>query len=172
MKENNLTADEFRRESQHSSVKSQIETGVNSEIAARANKTTAVEEQKIENTADNFRGKAINEVIVTEREVGRSRFAARISQIIDFIFYVIYALLTIRLLLALLAARSNAGFVQFIRNITDPLYEPFRGITASPAIEGGYTFAVPIVIAIIVYILIHLGINGLLRLITTRKTEI
>ena len=56
--------------------------------------------------------------------------------------------------------------------MTDPLYAPFRGIVASPKAEGGYTLALPIVIAIIVYALLHLGINKLLRLIAHRKTEI
>ncbi len=97
---------------------------------------------------------------------------ASLSQVVDYIFYVIYALLAIRLLLALLAARSRAGFVQFIVTVTDPLYAPFRGIVASPTAEGGYTLALPIVIAIIVYALLHAGINGLLRLIAHRKTEI
>ncbi len=57
-------------------------------------------------------------------------------------------------------------------SVTDPLYRPFRGIVASPTAEGGYTLALPIVIAIIVYALVHAGINGLLRLIAHRNTEI
>jgi uncharacterized protein YggT (Ycf19 family) len=172
MNDSKLGADEARREAQHIDVKSRIENDVNSEIAARADNTTSAEAQKMEGVAEEFRGKAINEVVHTEREVGRSRVAARISQVIDFVFYVIYGLLALRLLLALLAAKSSAGFVQFIRNVTDPLYEPFRGIVNSPTIEGGYTLVLPIVIAIIVYALVHLGINGLLRLLTSRKTVI
>jgi uncharacterized protein YggT (Ycf19 family) len=107
-----------------------------------------------------------------EREVERARGMARVSQVVDYIFYVIYALLAVRLLLVLMAARSSAGFMQFIYTVTDPLYRPFRGIVASPTAEGGYTLALPIVIAIIVYALVHAGINGLLRLIAHRKTEI
>jgi uncharacterized protein YggT (Ycf19 family) len=167
-----LAADEARREVQHESVKTQVESDVNAEIAARADRTTAAEAQKMEQVAGEFRGKAINEVVETEREVDRARGMARVSQVIDYIFYLIYGLLAIRLLLSLLAARSSAGFVQFIRTVTDPLYAPFRGIVASPTAEGGYTLALPIVIAIIVYALLHLGINGLLRLIAHRKTEI
>jgi uncharacterized protein YggT (Ycf19 family) len=122
--------------------------------------------------AGDFRGKAINEVVQTDREVERARGMARFSQVIDYIFYVVYALLAIRLLLALMAARSTAGFVQFIKTVTDPLYAPFRGIVASPSVEGGFTLALPIVIAIIVYALLHAGINGLLRLFAHRKTQI
>lgn len=172
MDDNKLAADEARREMQRESVKSEIESDVNAEIAARADRTTPAEAQELEHVAGEFRGKAINEVVDTEREVERARGMARVSQVVDYIFYVIYALLGIRLLLALLAARSSAGFVQFIYKITDPVYAPFRGIVASPSVEGGYTLALPIVIAIIVYVLLHAGINGLLRLIAHRKTEI
>ena len=55
--------------------------------------------------------------------------------------------------------------------MTDPLYAPFRGIVGSPSIEGGYTLALPIALAIIVYALLHAGINGLLRLVAHRKSE-
>ena len=172
MEDNKLAADEARREVQHESVKAQVESDVNAEIAARADRTTPAEAQKMEQVAGEFRGKAIEEVVVTEREVDRARGMARVSQVIDYIFYVVYALLAVRLLLALMAARSSAGFVQFLYSVTDPLYRPFRGIVASPTAEGGFTLALPIVIAIIVYALVHAGVNGLLRLIVHRKTEI
>ena len=172
MQDNKLAADEARREVQHESVKAQVEGDVNVEIAARAERTTPAEAEKLERVAGEFRGKAIDEVVVTEREVERARGMARFSQVVDYIFYVIYALLAVRLLLALMAARPSAGFVQLIYTVTDPLYRPFRGIVASPSVEGGFTLALPIVIAIIVYALVHAGINGLLRLIAHRKTEI
>src|SRR5215471_13542396 len=79
------------------------------------------------------------EVEGTEREVERSRGVARISQIVDYIFYVIYALLGLRFLLALLAARSNTGFVRFIVAVTNPFYAPFKGIVASPSTDSGHT---------------------------------
>ncbi|HEX8476388.1 MAG TPA: YggT family protein [Pyrinomonadaceae bacterium] len=172
MEDNKLAADEERRALQHESVKAQVEADVNSEIAARADRTTPVEARKMEDVAGEFRGKAINEVVETEREVERSRTVARISQVVDYIFYLIYALLAIRLLLALLAARRSAGFTQFIFSITDPLYAPFRGIVAEPTVEGGYRLALSVVIALIVYALLHTGINRLLRLLAHRKTEI
>ena len=172
MEDNKLAADEARRAVQHESVKAEIESDVNAEIAAHAQGTTATEARREAQIAGEFRSKAVNEVVDTEREVERSRGLARVSQVIDFIFYVIYALLGLRLLLALLAARKSAGFMQFIFGVTDPLYAPFRGIVASPTAEGGYTLAVPIIIAIIVYLLLHLGIKALLRMIAHRRTEI
>ena len=171
MEDDKLAADEARREMQHEAVKSEVKSDVDSEIAARADRTTPSEARRMEQVAGDFRGKAINEVGETEREVEGARTAARISQVVDYIFYVIYALLALRLLLALLAAKSKAGFTQFIFSITDPLYAPFRGIVAEPT-AGGSKLALSVLIAIVVYALLHAAINGLLRLLAHRKTEV
>ena len=171
MNDEKLAIEEARRAGQHGSVKSQVEGEVQAEIAERA-ATQPTAEPAIDQVASEFRAKAVTEVVETEREVERGRGAARVSQVVDYIFYVIYALLALRFLLALLAARSSAGFVRFIVAITDPLYLPFRGIVASPTTNSGHTLMLPLVIAIIVYLLLHLGINGLLRIIAHRKTAI
>ncbi|MCM3901114.1 MAG: YggT family protein [Pyrinomonadaceae bacterium] len=172
MDDNKLAADEARRSVQHDSVKAQVEGDVNAEIAQQASQPAPGEERKIEQVAGQFRAKAVDEVVHTEREVERGRGAARVSQVVDYIFYVIYALLGMRFLLALLAARSSAGFVQFIVAITNPFYAPFRGIVDAPRTVEGHTLMLPIVVAIIAYILLHLAINGLLRMLAHRKTEI
>lgn len=172
MDDDKLAIEEARRAGQHSSVKSQVEGEVQAEIAERAADQPAAESARIDQLAGEFHAKAVDEVVETEREVGRARGVARVSQVVDYIFYLIYALLGLRFLLALLAARSGAGFVRFIVTVTNPFYEPFRGIVASPRTDGGHTLMLPLVIAIIVYVLLHLGINGLLRIIAHRKTAV
>jgi hypothetical protein len=168
-----LAADEARRSVQHETVKAQVEGEVQAEIADRASaKPPPGEAQRIDNVAGEFRSKAVNEVVTTEREVERGRLAARVSQVVDYIFYLIYALLGMRFLLALLAANSSAGFVRFIVTITNPFYAPFRGIVASPSTDQGHTLLMPIIIAIIAYVVLHLAINGILRMLAHRKTEI
>ncbi|MDQ5844250.1 MAG: YggT family protein [Acidobacteriota bacterium] len=173
MDDNKLAAEEARRSVQHESVKAQVEGDVNAEIAEQASQGPPPGEAgRIEQVAGQFRSKAVDEVVDTEREVERSRGLARISQIVDYIFFLIYALLGLRFLLALLAARSTAGFVQFIVTVTNPFYAPFRGIVSSPTTEQGHTLLLPIVIAIVAYVLLHLAINGLLRMFAHRKTAI
>ncbi|HVS80834.1 MAG TPA: YggT family protein [Pyrinomonadaceae bacterium] len=172
MNDDKLAIEEARRAGQHGAVKSQVEGEVQAEIAERAAQSPPAQAEKIDQVAGEFRAKAVNEVVESEREVGRARGVARISQVIDYIFFVLYALLGMRFLLALLAAKSSAGFVQFIVTVTNPFYEPFRGIVSSPRTDGGHTLMMPLVIAIIVYILLHLGINGLLRMFAHRKTAI
>lgn len=167
-----LAADEARRAAQHESVKAQVEGEVQSEIADQAQAPAPGESQKVQQVAGEFRAKAVNEVVATEREVERGRGAARISQVIDYIFFVIYALLGLRFLLALMAAHSSAGFVQFIVAVTNPFYAPFRGIVNSPSTDQGHTLLLPIVVALIAYMLLHLAINGILRMMAHRKTQI
>ena len=171
MEDNKLAAEEARRAGQHGSVKSQVEGEVQAEIAERA-AAKPTEGAAIDQVADQFRAKAVTEVVQTEREVERARGVARISQVVDYLFFVLYALLGLRFVLALLAARSSAGFVRFIVAVTDPFYRPFRGIVTSPTTDGGHTLMLPLVIAIVVYILLHLGINGLLRMFAHRKTAV
>ena len=173
MNDDKLALEEARRAAQHEAVKTQVEGDVQADITDRAARTTVPDEsRRIDQVAGDFREKAVDEVIDTEREVQRSRGLARISQIVDYIFYLIYALLGMRFLLALMAARSSAGFVQFIVTITNPFYAPFRGIVASPSTEQGHTLLLPIVVAMIAYVILHLAINGLLRMFAHRKTEI
>jgi uncharacterized membrane protein len=173
MSDDKLAVEEARRAAQHESVKGQVEGEVQAEIGERAaTKATPHESQRIDQVAGDFRSKAVDQVVETEREVQRSRGLARVSQVVDYIFYVIYALLGMRFLLALLAARSTAGFVRFIVAVSNPFYEPFRGIVSSPSTDSGHTLLLPIVVAIIAYVLLHLGINALLRIFAHRKTEI
>ena len=172
MDDSKVAEDEARRVAQHASVKSQIEGNVNAEIKGQARTASPEQAERVGQVAANLRGRALDETVASEHAVARSRGAARTSQFVDYAFYVIYALLGIRLVLALIAARSSSGFVQFINGVTYPLYMPFRGIVPSPTTEGGFTLALPIVIAIGVYMLLHVGINGLLRLAAQRKTTI
>jgi hypothetical protein len=172
MEDDKLALEEARRAQQHGSVKSQVEGEVQAEIAEHAAETAPREDARVQQVAGEFRSKAVDEVVQSEREVERARGVARISQIVDYLFFVLYALLGLRFLLALLAARSSAGFVRFIVAVTDPFYRPFRGIVASPSTDAGHTLMMPLIIAIIVYLLLHLAINGLLRIIAHRKTAV
>jgi uncharacterized protein YggT (Ycf19 family) len=167
-----VSDDEARRTAQHASVKSKVEGDVNAEIAGKAARPTTVQTERIDRAAGEFRVRAIDEAVASEHEVHRARGAARGSQIVDYIFYVAYSMLAIRLGLALIAARPANGFVRFIGAATEPLFAPFRGIVPSPATDGGYTLALPIVIAIGIYALLHLAINGVLRMFAQRKTTI
>ncbi len=172
MTDNTIAADEARRAAQHEAIKTHVEHDINADIQRRAGTGGAEEAEKLTRVADDLRGGAINEVTRKDREVSVARSLARGSGVIDYIFALIYGLLAIRLVLAMVAARSGNGFVRFIAAITNPFYAMFRGIVPSPSVDGGYTLVVPILIAMAVYALLHMAINGFLRTIANRKTEI
>lgn len=163
---------EARQAAHSAAVGSKVENRVNAEIASQAATGSAADQARVGAVAAQMRDHAIDETVKGERVVSHARTAARGSQFIDYAFYLIYALLGIRLVLALIAANSSSGFVQFIRTITDPFYAPFRGIVASPTGEGGSTLAIPIIIAMVVYLIAHVAINGLLRMVGHRKTTV
>lgn len=171
MVDNKLEYDEAQRAANYEAVKSTVQSDVDAEIAARATRSTASQSAHVENLASNMREKAVSEVAQTENEVERARFMARVSQIVDYVFFVIYGLLAIRLLLELFAARESAGFVKFVKAATGVFYAPFAGIVPSLS-KDGFTLALPIIVAIVVYMVLHLAINGLLRIFAHRKTAI
>lgn len=165
-----LSDDQARRGIQHDAVKQQIEGDINAEIGSQP--APASEALKIEEVAGTFRKHAVNEIVDTEKDVRRSRGVTRFSQIVDYLFFLIYALLLVRFALSLIAANSNAGFVKFMVTISDPFYAPFKGIVASPRSQDGHTVMLPMLVALGAYVVLHLVIKGLFRLIATRTTEI
>ena len=78
MEDNKLAADEGRRIAQHDEIKSRVEGGVNREIAVRADRSSRGESEALGRVAGDFRAKAVDEVVETEREVDRSRAVARV----------------------------------------------------------------------------------------------
>lgn len=171
MVDNKLAQEEAQRAATYEAVKTDVQSEVGGEIAARAERGDPSQAARIEHVAENMRDKAVGEVVQTEREIERGRIMARISQVVDYLFFIVYGLLTLRFLLELFGARETASFFQFIRSATNPFYAPFKGLVASPSADG-FTLALPIVIALVVYMLLHLAINGLLRIFAHRKVSI
>lgn len=99
-----------------------------------------------------------------ERGERRAYIVQRVTLGVDYLFYLLYGLLGIRFVLSLLGAAETAGFVVFIQGITDPFYAPFSGIVARPAINGG-VLDLSLVIALLAYVLLHIAVRGLLRLL-------
>ncbi len=169
MKDDKLIRDEAQRAANYETIKSNINAEISQDIAVQAER---MPDSDIPAVAEDIRTQAVNEVEATRREVGRGRVVARISQIIDYIFFVIYGLLAVRLMLELFAAREGVAFFKFIKSVTDPFYWPFRGLVPSPSTPDGFSLELSLVVAIVVYALLHMAINGVLRLLAHRKVEI
>jgi uncharacterized protein YggT (Ycf19 family) len=166
-----LADDEARRISGHEQVKEEIRKDVQEGVARNAQPQTVTEEAKVKGVAAQLKDKAVEEVAGTEAEIDRARGAARTSQIVDYIFYIIYGIIGLEIILELLGARESSGFKQFIDVISMPLLAPFRSLLRDPAV-GSSRFMFSYVMALVVWILVHFAVNGLLRLFVHKKTAV
>ncbi|HEY7544835.1 MAG TPA: hypothetical protein VID27_08135, partial [Blastocatellia bacterium] len=93
-----LEVDEAERIAQHQAVKGEARQGMQAEIARHA-QPDAEEKQQAAAIGAQMKEKTIKEVAGTEAEIERGRVAARVSQVVDYIFYVIYSLIVLEFLL-------------------------------------------------------------------------
>ena len=167
----NILLDEERRLASHQEVKAQVDGDVNARINRESARFEPSEAADVAEVAHELKQKSVHEAVATERELERGKTAARISQVVDYVFYLIYGLIALEFLLGLMGARSGNGFVQFIGAVTRPLLAPFERIVETPA-AGAHQFRLSYLFAFVVYILLHLAINGAFRLIAHRKVTV
>lgn len=123
-------------------------------------------EEKTKETEVSQRG---DTQIVREKTSSTSSDENRLTVIngIWLVLGIVEVLLVFRLVLKLLGANPNSGFVDFIYSISGPLNAPFRGIFTTPTTQGNVTtsvFETSTVVAIIVYAIIAWGIIKLATL--------
>ena len=168
---NSLQLDEERRLASQQEVKAAIGEEVKARIKSESAHIAPAESSELAGVAHSLQHKAVHEAAATERELDRSRTAARISQVVDYFFYLIYGVITLQFLLKLMGARTGNGFVQFIASLSSPLLAPFERIVGTPSV-GAMQLQLSYLFALIVYIALHLAINGMFRLIAHRKVTV
>jgi uncharacterized protein YggT (Ycf19 family) len=169
--ESMLSDDQSRRLARYEAVKGKVQQDVNAEIANSADHFEKDEHAQAAAVGGQLKRKALDDVINTDAELERSKGIARVSQIIDYLFYLVYGLISLQIVLDLLGARRGNGFRNFIDTICSPLLAPFNSLMPSVG-SGNFQLRLSYVFALIVYLLLHLAINGLLRLLAHRKTQI
>jgi uncharacterized protein YggT (Ycf19 family) len=93
----------------------------------------------------------------------------RVSQAVWLVVGVVDVLLVIRFLFKVLGGSSQAGFVRFMYDITQPLVAPFHGIF-NTTVQGRSILEPESLVAIAIYSLIGWGIVSMIRLMRTRQT--
>ena len=171
IEEEKLIVDEERKIAQHEAVKGEIRRDVDREVVAGARPLDSRERADARAVGDGLRDKAVSEVVETESEIERTRFTARVSQVVDYLFYLIYGIIALMIVLDLVGANRRNGFYVFINSLASPLVGPFRGLVDDPANQN-IRFRLSYIVALIVYLLLHLAITGLLRLIAHRRTTV
>ncbi|HKX30079.1 MAG TPA: YggT family protein [Blastocatellia bacterium] len=168
---NNLLLDEERRQASHQEVKSKISDDVKTRLKHESARVEPKESAELVGAAHEMKRKVVQEAVESERDLARGRVTARVSQIIDYLFYLVYGLIGLQFVLKLLGARPGNGFVQFVADLSWPVLAPFRAIVPTPSM-GASRLELSYLLALGVYLLLHLAINGFLRLVVNRKVKI
>lgn len=169
LEDQKLAADEARRIAEHEAIKQDAREEVRVEVARQASRPHDREQAAA--VGGQLKHKAVAEIADTEAEIERARGVARVSQIVDYLFYLIYGFIGLEIILDLLGARESNGFNRFIERVSSPLLAPFRGLLADLT-KDHYQLRLSYIFALVVYILFHLAINGFLRLFAHRKTAV
>ena len=89
----------------------------------------------------------------------------------DYLFYLIYGVIGLQFVLKLMGARPGNGFVQFMAGVSWPLLAPFERIVGTPS-AGAFQIQLSYLFALVVYIVLHIAINGMFRMIAHRKVTV
>lgn len=167
---NTLLIDDRRRVEQYETVKESARSEIEAEVTQQAD-LTAAEQNEAAAIGRDFKHKALAEVRETDQEVARGRVAARVSQIVDYVFYLVYGLIGLQIVFDLFGARRGNGIRDFVEFVSAPFLAPFKNLFSDPS-AGSFRLRFSYLAALVVYILLHVAVNGLLRVIAQRKTEI
>lgn len=171
MEPDKVAEDEARRIAQHERIKSKLEGDVHASIEREAQGANPAGQAEIKTVAAELKHKATTEVAQTERELDRARGVTRTSQVVDYVFYLVYGIIGLEIVLELFGARESSGFKSFIDAISLPFLAPFRGLFRDPAI-GSMQLMFSYIAALVVYVLLHMAVNALLRIFVERKSRI
>jgi len=163
--------DEARRIAQHEQVKGKLEDNVHARIAREAAASTPAEQAEVKSVAAGLKHRATAEVAESEGDLQRARLMTRVAQFVHYAFGLIYGLVGLEIVLELFGARQSSGFKRLLDSATWPLLEPFRGLMPDPAV-GSMQLMLSYVVAVGVYALLHLALNGGLRLFAQRQASL
>ena len=93
------------------------------------------------------------------------RVLSRVNSIVDYLFCLLYGLVGLEIVLDLAGARESSGFKQFLNHLTQPFLGPFAGIFTDPVFREHYRLRVSYMVALGVYLLLHVAVYGLIRLL-------
>lgn len=101
-------------------------------------------------------------------ELEHARTVARVSQVVDCTFYLLYGLIGLEIVLELLGARDSGAFNRFVDTVTMSLLAPFQG-TMPPFGAGPFRVTLSCIVALVAYLMLHLSLHGLLWLFAYGK---
>jgi uncharacterized protein YggT (Ycf19 family) len=164
-----VAIDEVNRLTRHEEIKDEINRDIKSQIQKGA-KEPSLNAEEASRLGEKLQHDVIDELSHTEAELKRGRVTARVAQVIDFAFFLIYGIISLEILLDLIGARDTNSFRVFVHSVATPLLAPFKALVPDPS-AGRFQLRISFLIALIVYVLLHIAIGRLLKLAGSRVQE-
>lgn len=165
-----VRADDERRLRQLEHVKGEVRAEVNRELHVEAVQQTPSDANQAADVAKRMKEQAFREVSSSDAALVRARRLKHAAQVVDYAFYVLYAGILVIVVLELAGANSGSPFMRFMNTATGPFLAPFRGLMPSPRVDR-FQFMGSYVAALVIYLLVHKGITGALKLLAGRAAD-
>jgi hypothetical protein len=92
-----------------------------------------------------------------------------IRLVVDYLFFLLYGLISLQIVLEMAGAQETSGFMQFLTKVNYPFLNPFVGMFADPILRGHYRLRISFLVALCIYLFLHLAVVGLFRLLERSK---
>jgi uncharacterized protein YggT (Ycf19 family) len=96
---------------------------------------------------------------------------SRVRSVVDYLFCVLYGLIGLEILLDLAGASESSGFKRFLNAMTQPFLGPFAGLFSDPIFRNRYQLRVSYMVAMVIYVLLHLAVYGLIQLFERKRSN-
>ena len=162
-----VAADDGRQLRQREQVMGEVRAEVNRELRDEAVHQTSDDAQQAADLARRMKDQAFREVSSNDASLARARRVQVVAQVVDYAFYVLYAAILVLVVLELAGANSGSPFMRFMGSVTGPFLSPFRGLMPNPRLDR-FQLMSSYVVAAVIYLLVHKGVTGALRLFAGR----
>ncbi len=112
----------------------------------------------------------VEECLTSEQiDFPRLSLIVRARQFVDYLFCLVYGIISLQIILDLAGAHNDCGFKRFLNGVTYPLLGPFEGIFPDPVFNNRYRIRISYCAALVIYSLVHLAVYYFFKLLRPRR---
>jgi uncharacterized protein YggT (Ycf19 family) len=101
-------------------------------------------------------------------EEARAKSTRKITQFVDYVYWIVMALIAVRFTFKLIGANAENALVQFLYNASDPFINIFKGIVPDITTSGSSVIEISALIALLIIWLLY---HAILKLIIVLRTK-
>lgn len=105
-------------------------------------------------------------------ELRRMNAWGRLKLIIDYLFFLLYGIIGLIIILEVAGANETSGFKHFLNLMTYPFLSPFSGLFSDLVFRKHHLLRVSYLVALVVYLLLHLAVLGFFRVFEKNRQKV